>query len=126
MSSSVIERTHKCGTIFKFPGFRGYFVLARMVVPNSPKGNYFNLISLIDGNIKTASWQSYSGSAIEIPEYTWDCGGPPGVVYIPTGQYGKEENEDHRRVLDLIKHDDLLDKHRGKNLNRELIKSIKG
>ena len=126
----IAERAHKLGTIFKFPGFGGYFILARMST-SLGDDDFYNLISLRDGNIKTTSWQSSrwtSGQGIIIPEYTWNCGGPPTVVYIScsNGSSNREDNADDLKVLSLIKHDDLLGKNWGKNFNRELIESIKG
>ena len=106
---SIKERTHPRGTIFKFPGYNDYFMLAQV------GDKLYNLISLNDGCRKTNTWECNNRiNGIEIPEYTWLNGGPPKVIFSLTNRYND--------VLPII--EEIKDNGFNNGLNRKLIKKI--
>lgn len=112
-----IKKRFARGTIFYFPGYGDYFILAQM------GDALFNLISLTDGNRKTTSWSAgYPGGILDvdeirIPEYTWLNGGPPEVVFNPTPK--------HRNLREVREFIDNIKNHVADNLNKDLIDAIK-
>lgn len=116
--STEKERTWPRGTIFKFPGYRGYFILAESFVPD--REFYYNLICLSDGNRKTRSWphKGHVDSVI-IPEETWENGGPPILIYKP-------KLREDEAYLNIIKNStkDEADSPSTPSLNKEVVKQI--
>ncbi len=106
--TSSRNRKFSQGTVFWFAGYRKYYILAYM------GGDYYNLISLGSGNNKTHNWKwTGSDQAIEIPEKTWECGGPVTITSIPMEDL----------LVRIRKPDDY--KTIDTNLNKKVIEAIK-